>query len=216
MAELPAIWPAADAMTTEAIGIGNAARWARSPPAVTPGTLVRPNSSTSTQPDGLRSSPSCAAKGADWCSVGTTKRHGDVLRRPVVESQPQPVVVALDLGDPGSHARDVEDGALGEVLPLVEHDELTRDRPEQGRQVRRRGRSEDADPAPGELEPVAERALRREVTPHLLQPGDGRQLVADPGREHDGIRGHDLATREGEPEVLPVALDRRRPARRGP
>lgn len=55
---------------------------------------------------------------------------------------------------------------------------------------------------------MAERALRREVTPHLLQPRHRWQLVADTGGEDDGIRGHHGAGREGEPEAGPVPLDR--------
>ena len=44
-----------------------------SPAACTPGRLVRPIGSTSTQPDGSRARPSCSAKGAAWLSSVETK-----------------------------------------------------------------------------------------------------------------------------------------------
>lgn len=53
----PARVPDADAQLTAANGMGGAARWAMSPAAYTPGTLVLASSSTSTQPRGAVRSP---------------------------------------------------------------------------------------------------------------------------------------------------------------
>ena len=68
---------------TEAMGIGSAATCAMSPAACTPGTLVRPIASTSTQPEGFSARPSCSANGARCVNVVETNSPAtsSVVRR---------------------------------------------------------------------------------------------------------------------------------------
>lgn len=66
-----------------------------SPPAYTPGTVVRPSGSTSTPPPGRSAQPSWAAKGARWLAVAAVNTPATRSTRPsaYVSSSPPPTSV---------------------------------------------------------------------------------------------------------------------------
>ena len=122
------------------------------------------------RPDGLSSRPSCSANGADWLHLRLHEEPRDLLvhllavRRPPSTTRTPPSCRSTETT---RSVRTVAKGRqpVGQVLAVGEHDELGRDAPEQGRQVRRDRGAEDADPLAAELVAVAERAVRDEVAP---------------------------------------------------
>lgn len=116
---------------------------------------------------------------------GRDEGHVDRLVRAVREGE-------LESRPGVSHTDDVRSGDVAAVgcvrtVPFErEHDDRTGDRSEQGSEMGGRSRAENADPPAGELVHVAERTVRDPAAPHLRQPRDRRQLVADSGRKDHG------------------------------
>ncbi len=184
---------------TEAMGIGSAATCAMSPAACTPGTLVRPIASTSTQPEGFSARPSCSANGARCVNVVRDEQPGDLLGRTVGEADRGPERAGAHAGHPVGADRHSGRQVGGELLAVGEHRDARRDRPDQPGQVAGPGRSQDADVPAGELVAVAERAVRHHRAEQRVEPGLVGQGVDHAGREHDTARpDHLVAERDDE------------------
>ena len=186
--------------------------WARGsttfPAAQTPGTLVRPVVSVVTQPSPSTSQPRPTRRGLFGTKTGRHEQRVAGHDTAVVHLHAAQAVVLVDdqLFD---GAFDDADGAGEQLGPLGggegvgwrEVDEVVRPLAHDlGVPDGTRRAPDDAEPAVADLVAVAVGAVQDVAGPPVAEPGDVRQLVAQPGRDQQPPRRDPLTVGEEDPE----------------